>query len=330
MKTPIVIAGSGRSGTTWILDALASENGLSTVFEPLHPIAVPSGKQFACRYVKQNDDAPELFLFMKKIFEGKFNSLWSSYRIRPDRLNIFTSHRGEDSRLKNVIKEYKKLFMHIRKYKLKKSHPIIVKFIRANLMLNWMSSRFDVKIVFVVRHPAAVVASRIQLMGKIKGKSWGLDNDLYLYLKDKRLFEDHLSSYLGMLDVFSLSRISQLTILWCIENIIPIIDAQKKGYYIVFYEDLVMEPEAQWGRISSAMGLKAIPSMYTIAKPSQQAPISMANHIYNEKQLTRWMKYFDQEQLDQIDSILQMFHLDLYSIHDPMPISRFQRDRHNS
>ena len=94
---------------------------------------------------------------MKKIFEGKFKSLWANYRIRPDRLNIFTSHRGNDSRVKNIIKEYKKLFIHINKYKLRKTDPVIVKFIRANLMLSWLSDKFNVKIVFVIRHPAAVV-----------------------------------------------------------------------------------------------------------------------------------------------------------------------------
>ena len=166
-------------------------------------------------------------------------------------------------------------------------------------------------------------------MGKIKGKSWGLDNDLYLYLRDNRLYEDHLSSYRGILDISSLSRISQLTILWCIENIIPIIDAQKKGYYIVFYEELLMDPENQWKRISSALELKDIPSRDSLAKPSQQAPLSMASRLYNDKQLTRWMNIFDDEQLYQIDNILQLFHLDLYNIHDPMPVSRFQKNWHN-
>jgi len=33
-----LIAGSGRSGTTWVLDALADANDLRPVFEPLHPM----------------------------------------------------------------------------------------------------------------------------------------------------------------------------------------------------------------------------------------------------------------------------------------------------
>jgi hypothetical protein len=47
-----IIAGSGRSGTTWVLDALAEANALRPVFEPLHPLAIPQARPFAYRYYR--------------------------------------------------------------------------------------------------------------------------------------------------------------------------------------------------------------------------------------------------------------------------------------
>jgi hypothetical protein len=35
---PRVVAGYGRSGTTWVQDVLAISNELRPVFEPLHPL----------------------------------------------------------------------------------------------------------------------------------------------------------------------------------------------------------------------------------------------------------------------------------------------------
>ena len=37
MNDLLIIAGSGRSGTTWVLDAVAEANQLRTKFEPLGP-----------------------------------------------------------------------------------------------------------------------------------------------------------------------------------------------------------------------------------------------------------------------------------------------------
>ena len=65
-NNPLVIAGSGRSGTTWILDVLAEANNLRPVFEPLNPYGVNEARDFGNRYVRENANEPELKCFMER------------------------------------------------------------------------------------------------------------------------------------------------------------------------------------------------------------------------------------------------------------------------
>jgi len=330
MSAPIIIAGSGRSGTTWILDAIAKVNNLDTVFEPLHPIVVPKAKEFACKYVEKGDHEPELFEFMSTVFNGQLRSLWATYRIRPDRLTLGSIRRNSNWQFRRFLSEYKRLAKNLKNYRRKKSNQVLFKFIRANLMLGWLAESFHAKIVFVLRHPAAVIASRIPLMEIGHGLSWGLDEDLYLYLNNEKLFDRYLQPYRDLLHDESLSLIASLSILWCIENIVPLIHAQSEGYCIVFYEDLIKDPDRHWERITSALALDAVPGKALIEAPSQQAPDVMVKATYTEKQLSKWQHYFSNRQLEEIQNILNLFHVNIYTVQDPMPIDRIQDDRHYS
>ena len=102
-QTPLIIAGLGRSGTTWILDSLAEANGLATLFEPLHPNAVPHAKFFSNRYVRDDSYEPELSKFMDKVFSGDLRSVWAKYRVRPDSLLPYFDRSAPQSANSEVI-----------------------------------------------------------------------------------------------------------------------------------------------------------------------------------------------------------------------------------
>ena len=48
VATPVIV-GSGRSGPTWVQDALAQANGYATAFEALHPDAEAGTAAYAGR-----------------------------------------------------------------------------------------------------------------------------------------------------------------------------------------------------------------------------------------------------------------------------------------
>src|SRR5262245_48320131 len=75
-----LIAGSGRSGTTWVLDALATANDLRPVFEPLHPHLSRVGDRYAHRALTAEEQHPDLEEFLAGVCAGRGIPLWTKYR----------------------------------------------------------------------------------------------------------------------------------------------------------------------------------------------------------------------------------------------------------
>ena len=325
---PLVIAGSGRSGTTWVLDVLAEANNLRTIFEPLNPFFTPEARSFANCYVRENAHAPELKRFMEKVFKGEFHNLWIDIRCNKGNLLPSVSQMTPWDYMYNFGAFYKLFWGRSLKYIRKKSFVPITKFIRANLMLDWIEKNFDAKIVYVVRHPGAVVASQNAASKAKSGAVWDFNGSnkqsiLSQYKQDEQLRKDYLDKYY---EIFSekLSPVAGHTLLWCIENILPIYSQQKRKRYVFFYEDIVNNPEREFGRMVKILGLEQDPDKSIIVRPSQQASLEMMNRSFGGNQLTRWVKSFNQQQLGEIDNILKFFNVNIYNAYDPMPINKIQ------
>ena len=323
---PIIIAGSARSGTTWVLDVVAESNNLRTVFEPLQPHGVPEAKHFGHRYLKRNSFEPEIKSFMEKVFKGNLHNIWPNTRFLPCRLQPKLSKMSSLNYDYHFIGRYKRFLMRYFEYLIKYSCRRITKFIRANLMLDWLIANFDATIIFVVRHPGAVTASKISATKN--NPTWdfyGIDqqNILHQYKYDELLRKDYLEEYH---EIFSkkLSPAEGHTLLWCIENILPLYGQQKKKYYVFFYEDIVTNPVREYDRMIKIMGLEKKPKRSVIIRPSQQASRELRENSIEENQLTRWMKGFNYQQLSEIDNILKFFKVTTYSAFEPMPISKTQ------
>ena len=215
---------------------------------------------------------------------------------------------------------YKTFFIRYRVHIKQRSMRPITKFIRANLMLDWIERNFKAKIVFVVRHPGAVAASRINA-AKFKGgvdwdfKGMCMQKILSQYKRDENLRKEFLDKYY---EIFSnkLSNVEGQTLLWCIENIMPVYRLQRKNRYVFFYEDLVKNPNTEFEKMIKILGLKRKNNRSSIFKPSQK--------VFDQSQLTRWMKTFDQQQFSEIDSILKFFNVTIYNAFEPMPVKRIQ------
>ena len=258
--TPLIIAGSGRSGTTWVLDVIAETYNLRTIYEPLNPKGVPEALNFGNLYLNENEDAPELKIFFSKLFGCEINSIWTNTRILPNRMRLSIKNLYNYDYIHHMAALYKTFFIRYRLHVKQRSMRPITKFIRANLMLDWIERNFKAKIVFVVRHPGAVAASRINA-AKFKGgvdwdfKGMCMQKILSQYKRDENLRKDFLDKYY---EIFSnkLSNVEGQTLLWCIENIMPIYKQQRKKRYVFFYEDLVKNPNTEFEKMIKILGLK--------------------------------------------------------------------------
>jgi Sulfotransferase family len=126
----VFVAGSGRSGTTWLVDLLNADRSYRVIFEPLtFRLGALGGRQLP-RYVRPSTRDPELTATVERILLARFKSTqWTA--------------RGND-----------RLFSTRR----------IVKDVQSNLRLAWMRESFPpFPIILIIRHPCAVAASRDRL-----------------------------------------------------------------------------------------------------------------------------------------------------------------------
>jgi hypothetical protein len=129
-RDAVFLAGSGRSGTTWVAEIINHRNRYRFIFEPFHPDRVGLCRHFRRKqYLRPEDRREEYLEAARRILAGEIRSLWT------DRFN-------------------RRLVARRR----------LVKDIRANLLLGWLRANFpEVPVVLLLRHPCAVAASRIAL-----------------------------------------------------------------------------------------------------------------------------------------------------------------------
>lgn len=126
----IFLAGSGRSGTTWLSEIINYRNEYRYIFEPFYPDKVGLCKNFRRKQYLRPEDTREKYLGpARTILSGSLRNTWA------DRFNR----------------------KHVARRRL-------IKDIRANLLLGWMRANFpQMPQILLLRHPCAVTNSRLEL-----------------------------------------------------------------------------------------------------------------------------------------------------------------------
>jgi len=307
-----LIAGSGRSGTTWVLDALATANKMRPVFEPLHPKVSKIGERYGHRALAPDELHPELKRFLEDVCAGHQKRLWTQYRCQrhflvpsPGELRTITDVANLGHRWGKFLKEVPGLAM------MSTRREPLVKCIWANLMLGWLSRQCKFRIVLVVRHPGAVTESELR-------NAWSANFALERFRGDRRLHELTNGRYQGLLEQ-NLTPIEGLAAQWLIENQWAIETAPANGVTVVFYERLKSLRNSEWEQIQRALGLRRIPDAAILARPSQQTAPQGSGIDFSAKERPRWQRVLTQEQMGQIQGILDQAHFDLYSMSDTEP-----------
>ncbi len=313
MPSMRLIAGSGRSGTTWVLDALAHANGLRPVFEPLHPYVSDIGDRYAHRALTSDEEHPELAQFLAEVCAGRRIALWTKYRrqlrwLLPPPADFST--RRDAGR---VWRHWNKLFREIPVLATasRRREPI-VKCIRANLMLDWLSRGQSWRVVLIVRHPGAVIESELR-------GSWNASFALDRFRNDARLHELTNGRYVQLLEQ-KLTPVEALAARWVIENQWVVERARFNRVTVVHYEQLRASPEPTWAQVVDALGLTAAPDAASLSKPSQQSsPNRFGAPVTSPR--TRWQRVLTADQTDSIQRVLDEVQCDMYSMSRPEPLA---------
>ncbi|MHB1519622.1 MAG: hypothetical protein ACYCVN_14995 [Acidimicrobiales bacterium] len=181
-RKPIVVVGAPRGGTTWTLRALGSAAGTAAILEPdnedKYPAAIHA-KRVVGRYpvLRVGDDAPAYRRLWEWIFSGapeNRRSLLARHLLGPG-----SDRRIHEGRLDPVTWMAATLAREPRP-----SSPtgagtggqhVIAKSIHAQFAIEWLAASFDVEVLLLLRHPASVLASWMELNLK-DGRNSTLEN----------------------------------------------------------------------------------------------------------------------------------------------------------
>lgn len=272
----ILIAGSGRSGTTWILNLLAETLEFQPIFEPLNPNFIYQSRRLMN---KEKNTEPEVY--------SPYLRSCASYPEWHSLLDMALT-----GRVRNFWTDKKRYYLFPKGY--------IVKMIRANLMLGYIVRNFDPRIIYVLRHPCAVIYSRIKL-------NWRAN--LSGLLSQTELIADYLYPYLAEIEKEK-DPIGIHAIWWAVEQMIALNTLKDQNALIVHYEDLVRFPNEYFLKI-----IKWIDYEDNNNDILQTHILTTGSYAVNSSNETRLEKWQNSLSLDQIKKILywsNRFGIDFY------------------
>jgi hypothetical protein len=274
----VLIAGVGRSGTTWAAEIINYDNRYRDLFEPFLPAEVPEASAFEyLQYLHPEDPNPVLRKQAELIISGKLRNPWTD--------------RGTGADLEN--------------------DRILIKDIRCNLMLGWLKkAHTKLKILIMVRHPLQVVDSWREL-------GWGIEyggkrGDLEAVLSQPNLLEDfpligEMASEVNMQDF-----VERTVFLWGISHYVPMQQLSDTNVYTLFYENLVRQPATE---ACSMMNFLGRPFCVEQIEPVFSR-LSATNFQHRPKDISReeltmgWLSRFTSPQIKRTKYILEMLELD--------------------
>ena len=278
IRQTVVVSGSNRSGTTWVGEILNTVPGYCMISEPLDMIRVPEARAMGLGwrpYIAPGTDWPEAEAFFSKVLSGRL-------------LNRTTANRLSMTQILS-------------------RKAWVIKSVRANGFLKWMTEKFPIRPpVLLMRHPCAVVASRLR--GGHKRPPVDL-HPAFVNL-DPRFAKAYprILDFLRTLDTLE----EALAARWCIHYYVPLSLPKPHPWILVTYEGLVRRGESELERIFDALGMELIEDAVKRLKVPSATAKKWSNVVTGKDPLAGWTEYLTKEQVKRILRIVSAFGLDFY------------------
>lgn len=281
IEDTIVIAGSPRSGTTLLLEALHKIPGYKTINEPLLTPRIQKMKGFHSRsYIHSGTSSEMQFKFLEEVLKGQMD---------PSARWLFDAEST---------------FGRILEHSMRKK--LLVKFCRINRMLPWFADQFDVRsIIFIIRHPCAVVNSMLRY-----GQWNKLTSEYFHKFKQNPTSTIYISDLpQNVQEIFEpiQERVSThaeaLTFMWCLDHYLPLINSLTHPWILVSYEQLIKHNRQELKRITDSLNIDLNDQVVNVLdKPSSSVKEEVNKNT--NAQLEKWKKQLTTRQIDSILSIV--------------------------
>lgn len=277
----ILVAGTARSGTTWLADLIASQIPSRILFEPFNHDLVPDYHYFHYfQYMRQDVENPELYAFAQKVFKGEIRNRW-------------------------IDRQNERVFSKIR----------LIKEIRANLALKWLHDNFpEVPILFIMRHPCAVVLSRMEL-------GWATDSDIESFLSQPQFMEDYLLPYLDLIRSARTNE-EKHAVIWSVSNLVPLKQFRSNELKVIYYENLCTQPEMELPEIFKTIGYQYSSRLASHRNQPSQTARSGSAIVTGADKIGNWKQKLSHSQIDNILRVVQAFGLNHLYGDSTLPLNK--------
>ena len=269
IRRTIVITGSPRSGTTWLAEMVATLPGSAVLWEPCHIANMPAARDAGMTWRTElgpQDDAPAIEAYMQRVLSGRALTWWTA--------RLLTGYSP--------------------------TRTWIVKFVRANRMLGWLTTRFDTRRpLLLIRHPCATVSSQLE---------WGFDAG---GLPPEQDFVSRNPELRGVYEGLSTPE-ERLAFVWAADVYVPLTSPERHRWDVVLYEELVRNPMSEMTRIFRRWGLEPPPNLASRTRKASDTVSARRSGDISGATMTSWRDRISDGQAGRILAVTRAFGLDFY------------------
>jgi hypothetical protein len=291
-----LVLGSGRSGTTWLAEAIARQHRSRLLFEPFHPRlgAMGAGGRL---FLDPAEHPPSFERSARRVLSGRVRGPYI------DGVRVARLPRGR-----------------------------VVKDVHASNLLPWLRANHpEVPAVYVVRHPIAASLSRLRA-----DTFYGVGDYLATPAGREDAEGSPVAAWLPPYDERrdDPEPLVRLVAEWCIENAYPLSHRDDPGIALVFYERAVLGPAPELARVGELCAGALGPARAPAATDEVRAPSATdwggtAAEAHRsgdwERLLGRWRGEVPQPVAERCSRVVSEFGLDWLYGDGPLPAAARER-----
>lgn len=288
-KPDVFLFSMPRSGSTWLMELIGTQPGFKTCSEPLN-LRLPLVRKHLGLHTWEELHAPHAAQAMQRYFDAFIRG----------RLHFLDPIPFQNS----VYHPY--------------SNRIVFKILHGGEeRIDWFKETFNGRIVYLIRHPIAVSLSR-EVYPRLKAY---IDSPYRTHFTPAQL--KYASSIID-----NGSKLEQGVLSWCLENAVPLKDAQP-DWTVLSYEQLVVQPEPIIDLLTRRLELTAPERIYAQltkasavkrkSDASTQRLLEQGEHEARLELVRKWRKKVTPEEEARLMAMLDVFELDTYKVGEDLP-----------
>lgn len=278
-KRPVFITGAPRCGSSWVGEVLGNCTGMRYVYEPFNHKWAPALHEHLAHFTYLTSAAsPLVTKYATNAFQGRQN-------------------------LKQLIRAA------YRGYLGAATHPasnVVVKDPTASLMSAWISTQFNAKILFVMRHPCGFASS-------LDALDWQLS--VNTLLRQKPLMNEHLEQYRSVLRHARSDKWLTRGAIWAAIHLVYTKQMESQTNWLLYkYEDICENPAKHYVSMAETLGLEMSPKARRKIQSLSTTNRADSGSTRRDSKAMRdiWQDRMSTGEIDAVMGVVSEFGLKLY------------------